>query len=144
LLLQDITDQFSSIIDGKKQKIDLKMPPSLPVIQADRKRIEQILFNFLSNASKFTSRGSTIAVSCSCDKNNLAIEVKDAGPSIPQEVIDRLLDPEYHIETDRQRFPGLGIGFALAKHLVELHNGKIWIKSEEGSGNTFAFSLPLA
>ncbi|MBT3362478.1 MAG: HAMP domain-containing histidine kinase [Chloroflexi bacterium] len=143
-VIQEVATQFKSIIQGKSQSIDLHLSPSLPIIHADRKRIEQILFNLLANASKFTPRGGTVIVNAVESENNLKIEIKDSGPNIPQGEINQLFNPKYRVEADRQQFPGLGLGFALVKRLVEMHNGNIWITGEPGKGNTFAFSLPLA
>ena len=142
-VLQEVVAQFSTIVQGKGQSVDLKLPSSLPVTKADRQRIEQILFNLLTNASKFTPSNGHIVVKARRDEANLVVEVQDSGPGITPEEVARLFKPYDRIEADRQRFPGLGLGLALSKHLVELHGGQIWVQSEVGKGSTFAFSLPL-
>ena len=73
----------------------------------------------------------------------LVIEVQDNGIGIAKEEQTRLFKPYSRLSADRQRHPGLGLGLALAKQVVELHGGKIWVESEPGKGSTFSFSLPL-
>ena len=72
------------------------------------------------------------------------VEVKDNGPGITEKEQARIFLPYYRIETDRQRFPGLGLGLALSKQLVNRHGGRMWVESALGKGSTFAFSLPVA
>jgi len=71
------------------------------------------------------------------------VEVKDTGPGIAEEEQQRLFDPYHRKEGDRERLSGLGLGLALSRTLVELHGGRIWVKSRAGRGSTFGFSLPL-
>lgn len=75
--------------------------------------------------------------------DNLVVEVQDTGLGINKEDQKRLFDPYYRRVEDRERLSGLGLGLALAKKLVELHGGRIWVKSKKGQGSTFGFSLPL-
>ena len=71
------------------------------------------------------------------------MEVQDSGIGIAPEQQPRLFKPYSRLNSDRQRHPGLGLGLALAKQVVELHGGKIWVESEPGKGSVFSFSLPL-
>ena len=73
----------------------------------------------------------------------LIIEAQDTGPGIAKENQRKIFDAYYRVESDRQRLDGLGLGLALYKTIVEAHGGKIWVKSKEGRGSTFGFSLPL-
>jgi len=134
--------QISPMLRGKKHKLSTDLPESLPIIRGDGQRLEQVLLNLLTNAAKFTPEGGSIVVRARLDDANLVIEVQDNGIGIAREEQSRLFKPYSRLSSDRQRHPGLGLGLALAKQVVELHGGKIWINSEPGKGSTFSFSIP--
>lgn len=142
-LLEDISGQVSPVTKSKEQSLILDLPDSLPMVGADAHQLEQVLLNLLTNATKFTPKGGSIILRAKKQDANLVIEVQDSGIGIPKEEQARLFQPYYRVESDRQRYPGLGLGLALAKQIVELHGGKIWVESKLGKGSTFAFSLPL-
>jgi len=143
-IVYDVVDQLSPIVSSRGQSLTLNLPPRLPNIIADSLRIEQVLVNLLSNAAKFTPQGGSISVSADEQNGYIVIEVQDSGPSIPLEEQHKVFQPYYRLKTaNREHIPGVGLGLALCKHLVELHGGRIWIESEQGKGNTFAFSLPV-
>lgn len=142
-LLQDVAWQIRPEIQRKAQHLSLDLPESLPLVEADANRLEQVLLNLLTNASKFTPEGKNITLRAQKRNDSLIIEVQDSGIGISKENQVRLFQPYYRVESDRQRYPGLGLGLALAKQIVELHSGKIWVESEPGKGSIFAISLPL-
>ena len=141
-LLRGIEWQIDPLIKSKELKLSLELPDSLPLVQGDGPRLEQTVFNLMSNASKFTPRGGSIILRAKRREAEVIIEVEDSGIGVPKEEQARLFKPYSRINADRQRHPGLGLGLALAKQVVELHGGKIWVESEPGKGSTFAFSLP--
>ena len=101
------------------------------------------MLNLVTNSTKFTPEGGSITLRAKERDTELVIEVQDDGIGISKDEQDRLFKPYSRVNTDRQHHPGLGLGLALAKQVVELHGGKIWVESESGKGSTFAFSLPL-
>lgn len=137
-----VAEEFSPLMKEKGQSLVMKVSATVTV-SADQQRLEQILLNLISNAIKVTPRGGQIALRTKKDKADLIVEVQDTGPGIPREEQLKLFRPYYRIPADRHRFPGLGLGLAITKQLVELHSGRIWVESEPGKGSTFAFSLPL-
>ncbi len=143
-LLQNIASRFSPVIQSKEQSFTLDFPPSLPWIKADRERLEQVLTNLLSNATKFTPKGGNIVLRARKKGSDLVIQVQDNGIGIPEEEQKRLFEPYHRAKLGKRKPHGLGLGLTLCKQLVELHGGKIWAESEEGKGSTFSFSLPLA
>ncbi len=134
--------QISPMIRGKRQKLNTDLPDAVPIIHGDGQRLEQVLLNLLTNAVKFTPEGGNILVKVRKDDASLFIDVRDDGIGIAREEQPRLFKPYSRLSSDRQHHPGLGLGLALAKQVVELHGGKIWVESEPGKGSTFSFSLP--
>ncbi|MDD5312078.1 MAG: GAF domain-containing sensor histidine kinase [Dehalococcoidia bacterium] len=142
-LVFEIADQVSSLLKQKKQNLSVDVPLSTN-IYADEQRIEQILLNLLSNAIKFSPEGGQISLKANSEGNRLVVKIQDCGPGIPNEEKQKLFKPYYHLSTDRTSLPGLGLGLAITKQLVELHGGTIWVQSEPEKGSTFSFSLPLS
>lgn len=142
-LLQGVSWQVSTLVQSRGQTLLLDLPDSMPLVQGDGQRLEQVVLHLISNASKFTSEGGTIILRAREQGTELVIEVQDDGIGVSQEAQAKLFKPYTRIDADRQLHPGLGLGLALAKQVVELHGGKMWVESEPGKGSTFAFSLPL-
>jgi signal transduction histidine kinase len=142
-LLQGIGWQVSPLLQGKEQNLNMDLTSSLPIIHGDGQRLEQVVLNLMTNAAKFTPRRGNITLRARKRDTELLIQVQDTGIGIPKDEQDRLFKPYSRLSADRQRHPGLGLGLALAKQVVELHGGKIWVESESGKGSTFSFSLPL-
>ncbi len=142
MLVAEVADQVLSLARQKKQTLNLEVEPYIK-INADDQRIEQVLLNLLSNAIKFTPEGGQIFIRAAKDGNRLVVNVQDTGPGIPNEEKRKLFIPYYHPSSDRSGIPGLGLGLAISKQIVELHGGAIWVQSEVGKGSTFSFSLPI-
>lgn len=142
-LLRGTGMQISPLIQGKGQRLHIDLPPSLPIIRGDGQRLEQVVLNLLNNATKFSEEGRNIVLKARCHDTEIVVEVQDSGIGIAPEKQPRLFKPYSRLDADRQRHPGLGLGLALAKQVVELHGGKIWVESEPGKGSVFSFSLPL-
>jgi len=142
-LLNDILEDVAPVALSRSQTLTSQLPRSLPSIKADKVRLRQIVLNLLNNAFKFTPEGGKIILKAGERDANLIVEVKDTGPGIGEDEQGRLFKPYQQLESDRERLSGLGLGLALCKTLVELHGGRIWVKSRVGKGSTFGFSLPL-
>lgn len=142
-LLQMIVNNMTPVALRNGQSLSLELPSSLSAVWADEERLRQVVLNLLNNAFKFTPAGGEIILRAKEDGTNLIIEVQDTGRGISEEEQQRLFEPYYRLESDRERLSGLGLGLALSKKLVELHGGQIWMKSGKGKGSTFGFSVPL-
>jgi signal transduction histidine kinase len=105
--------------------------------------LEQVLSNLLSNACKFSPDEGRIGLKVEIQGEELLVEVSDDGIGISEEEQSRLFQPYHRVEQDRQKFPGIGLGLAVAKQIVEAHGGKIWLVSEPGKGSIFSFTIPL-
>jgi PAS domain S-box-containing protein len=142
-LLQHVGSEMSVVASSNGQTLKVELPESLPLPWADEDRLRQITQNLLVNATKFTPEGGTITLRAKEQNGSLIIEVQDTGYGIPEEEQRRLFRPYHRQIGDREHLSGLGLGLALCKNLVQLHGGRIWVKSEEGKGATFSFSIPI-
>lgn len=120
-------------------EVDDSMPP---VIEGDQRRIEQIILNLVSNAAKFTDKG-TVYVRFKTVHNNMVIEVEDTGIGIPTEMQNIIFDPFRQVDdTTTRNHQGSGLGLSIVKQLVELMNGDIAVKSELNIGSKFTVTFP--
>lgn len=134
---------------AKDKPIELvtDIPDDLPTIQADSIRIRQVLLNLVSNATKFTEEGQ-IAVSArhiqKDDRDEILVAVADTGIGIAPENLEKLFEPFSQVDpSPTRKSGGTGLGLSIARHLVELHGGRIWVESTLDEGSTFAFNLPI-
>jgi signal transduction histidine kinase len=104
--------------------------------------VKQILYNLLSNAVKFTPDGGSVDVAVRRQDGQLEIEVRDTGIGIAPEDQTRIFEEFRQVGRERSR-EGTGLGLTLTKRFVELHGGRIWVRSEPGRGSTFGFAIPV-
>jgi len=112
-------------------------------IRADERKVKQVLLNLLSNALKFTPEGGTIDVRAAVNDGVAEISVRDTGIGISPEDQEAVFEEFRQVGTASKRVEGTGLGLAISRKFIELHGGKIWVKSTIGSGSIFAFTLPL-
>jgi signal transduction histidine kinase len=131
-------------LEARKRNVDLTFGGDESfAVSADRRRVQQILGNLLSNALKFTPAGGSIRVSVARDGNAARFTVRDTGVGIPPEELSLLFERFYQATTTPRDQQGLGLGLDICRGLVELHGGRIWAESELGKGSAFHFTLPL-
>jgi K+-sensing histidine kinase KdpD len=145
-ILQDISSQLSILFQESNQTFKLQIPDSMPLVLADREKVEEITINLLSNANKYSITGGSIVLRSSISENYVIVEIEDTAQLISDEQKTKLFEPYYRGENDIEisKVPGLGLGLAISKTLVELHQGRIWIENKNSTGNIFCFSLPIA
>jgi K+-sensing histidine kinase KdpD len=141
LLVQRTVRAFAPLVDGKKQSIELDLREPLEPVLLDRHRMEQVLTNLISNAHKFAAKGGHIAVILAKDDGQLRLTVRDDGPGIPIDQQERIFD-KFYVVTGSRGLTGVGLGLYIARQLVELHGGHIWVESEPGKGAAFHVVLP--
>jgi signal transduction histidine kinase len=112
-------------------------------IVADERKVKQILLNLLSNAVKFTPDGGRVRVTAAIVEDVITIEVSDTGIGIAPEDQAAIFEEFRQVgREDARKQEGTGLGLTLAKKFVELHGGRIWVRSQVGLGSTFTFTLP--
>jgi signal transduction histidine kinase len=115
----------------------------LGVTRADERKVKQVLLNLLSNALKFTPEGGRIDVRATICDDSAEIAVTDTGVGIAPEDQEAVFQEFRQVGTAAKKVEGTGLGLALSRKFIELHGGKIWVKSQVGEGSTFTFTLPL-
>ncbi|WP_413162939.1 response regulator [Capilliphycus salinus ALCB114379] len=151
-----------ALVRNKKLQLINDIPADFPDVKADENRLQQILHNLVGNAIKFTESGSVrvFAEIINCDKpsneieqtgdkkaknHQIAVTVSDTGIGIAADKIDRIFESFEQADGSTAReYGGTGLGLAVTKQLVELHEGKIWVNSTVNVGSNFTFSLPIA
>ncbi len=113
------------------------------VIRADERKVKQVLLNLLSNALKFTSEGGRIDVRAAVNEGTVEVSVADTGVGIAPEDQEAVFEEFRQVGTADKKVEGTGLGLALARKFIELHGGRIWVKSQLAQGSTFTFTLPV-
>ena len=143
--IQDTIDTFKERAVKKNIAFEFENKSSAnPKLRIDKVRINEVISNLLSNAIKYTDSGGEIKVSIEVKDNQLVTQVKDTGKGINPEVLPTLFNKFVRGATPLdQSVKGSGLGLYIAKSIVEMHHGKIWVQSQLGKGSTFSFSIPL-
>jgi two-component system, OmpR family, phosphate regulon sensor histidine kinase PhoR len=128
----------------KNIRVYVSHAKELPDISGDRRRLAEILQNLLDNATQYTLAGGRITLSADARDTDVIFTVSDTGIGIPKADQSRIFERFYRVDAARSREAGgTGLGLAIAKHLVEVHGGRIWVDSEIGQGSQFHFSVPI-
>ncbi len=143
-LIEDALDSAVALIDKSRPvTLQANLPPSLPAIPMDARRIRQVLTNLLSNAIKYTPEGD-VQLNVRLLDDAIEFSVSDTGIGIPHEEMDKLF--RMFERTDRARqmgIEGTGLGLPISRYLVEAHSGQLRVESQVGKGSRFSFTLPL-
>ena len=141
-LVEEVIAQLSPQAERQQLSISREFATNLPSVLADKDRVRQVITNLVHNAIKFTPAGGRITITSRALEGSVVVHIADTGIGIPEEDLPRVFERFY--KGDKARAGGgTGMGLAIAKHVIQAHGGSIWVRSEEGKGSTFAFSLPL-
>jgi signal transduction histidine kinase len=126
-------------------EIAADVPVDLVPVEADERKLKQVLLNLLSNAVKFTPDGGWIGISAREPEGELRVTVQDTGIGIPVADLSKVFEEFRQVGPPSDRsHEGTGLGLTLAKRFVELHGGRMWVESEVGKGSTFGFTIPAS
>jgi signal transduction histidine kinase len=146
--IKDVLAAASSLVKNRPIEIRVDMPDEpLPVVYADKLRLNQILLNLMSNAAKFTEKGSIIIKPRLSEEapGTMRISIIDTGIGIPLEKLETIFDRFRQADnTTTRKYGGTGLGLAISLNLVQMHGGELRVKSKEGVGSEFYFTIPLA
>jgi PAS domain S-box-containing protein len=144
-LLRHVTMTMGPQFEEKDQRLDVEVPADLPPVQADADRLQQIVLNLLSNATKYTAQGGSIAIVASREDGRVRVDVRDSGIGIPVDEQERIFERFYRSPAGgSRRQPGTGLGLPITRGLVEAQAGEISVTSAPGEGSTFTFWLPAS
>ena len=142
-LVHDVVQKFELSASEKQLSIQIDLDPGLPFVNADIAMIERVIENLLENAVRHTPAGGSIRLSFSPQNSDIAVDVSDTGCGIPREDLPFVFDRFFRREKTRSGKTGYsGLGLAIARRILELHNKSIRVESTPGSGTTFTFLLP--
>lgn len=139
---RDVFEQLKPRAVRSEVRLDSRLPTPFPV-QADRRRLEQVLTNLIDNAIKFNKPGGEVRIGGRIDADRRILEVEDTGTGIPSESREKIFHRFFRVDPDRSREAGgTGLGLAIVKHLMRLQGGSIRVDSELGIGTRFELDLP--
>lgn len=151
--VREVLDQTSalneSLLKKKRLSLSIEVASDLPPINADREKVAHIVGNLLGNAIDFTAPGGQVWLKASrhlpsASHDCIVVEVGDTGVGIAQEHHDLIFREFAQVDSTPSRLHhGTGLGLTIARKLVELHGGKIWVESELGTGSRFFFTVPF-
>lgn len=141
-LYGSVRDDLELRARTQQRLLNVSFPKGLPTIAADRDSLCEVIVNLVDNAIKYSSEGGLIIVSAKADGNFVEISVKDNGIGMPSSLISHIFDKFYRSHRSRENTVGTGLGLYIAKAIVESHGGTISVRSDEGHGSVFSFTVP--
>jgi two-component system phosphate regulon sensor histidine kinase PhoR len=144
--LRPLADKIFADLHARADTKNIQLANELPELTAlaDANRMDQVLANLVDNAIKYgRAQGRVIVGGKMVEDQKIEVFVRDDGPGIPPEALDRVFERFYRVDKARSRDQGgTGLGLSIVKHIVQAHGGKVWVESELGKGATFYFTLP--
>jgi len=143
---QAVAAKLAPLAEEAGLQLLVEVPEDLPEIAGDRVRLEQVLTNLVENGIKFTPAGGQVRISGGSLGDHVRLTVSDTGIGIPPEEQGKVFDRFYQVDgSERRAYRGAGLGLSICKHIVERHNGRIWVESDgvPGHGTRFHVELPI-
>lgn len=137
-----IADDMRMRASSQNRLLNVNLPSDLPTVAADHSSISEVMSNLIDNAIKYSNPGGTIDISAKKEGDYVAVSVTDRGIGMPESVIKNLFRKFYRSHRSRETVAGTGMGLYIAKAIVDSHGGTISVKSIDGEGSTFTFTIP--
>lgn len=145
LLFEQICQRLAARAQLQQIHFDIRIPDEIPDVHADRERIRIVCENLLTNALKYSPHGGTVRIAARTDNGMAIVSVSDQGIGIPLNEQTKIFERFYRIDNRlRRETQGFGLGLFLAKAIIDMHHGQIWVESHNHHGSRFFFSIPLA
>jgi signal transduction histidine kinase len=142
-VVDEVLEEVEPLVSAHGPRVIVEVADDLPLMRSDRKKVKQILINFLSNALKFTEKGAIVIRAQPRDRDRMAISVADTGVGIPAENHRTIFEAFAQVDSSyTSRHSGTGLGLSICKRLAEVLGGDIRLVSEVGKGATFTLVLP--
>jgi signal transduction histidine kinase len=144
-IIREVVERKEELANRQEVKIHVELDRHLPPVKVDVMGIKHVLNNLVDNAIKFNRTGGEVRIKASrLAAGFLVVCVEDTGIGIEKHHLEKIFEPLFQVDSSTtRRYPGTGMGLALAKRMVELHGGTIWAESEPGKGSKFCFTLPV-
>jgi K+-sensing histidine kinase KdpD len=141
-LIYESTDVMASKAQETSIQIRVEAPGEMPLMEADRDKMKQVLLNLLSNAIKYNRANGSVIVTANFNETEESITIQDTGLGIPDEAISHLFEKFYRVREHEGKVTGTGLGLSISKQIIQGHNGRIEVKSKMGVGTSFTIHLP--
>jgi K+-sensing histidine kinase KdpD len=141
-LIYESTDVMASKAQETSIQIRVEVPGEIPLMEADRDKMKQVLLNLLSNAIKYNRANGSVIVTANFSETEESITIQDTGLGIPDEAIPHLFEKFYRVREHEGKVTGTGLGLSISKQIIQGHNGRIEVKSKMGVGTSFTIHLP--
>lgn len=142
--LREILDDWKKRLEAKQLKSQLDVPLDLPKLEADESRLQEIIYNLLDNAVKYSQASGVISLRAAVEGDQVRISVSDEGIGIRENDLPRIFERFYRADKARSReMGGTGLGLSIVKHIAQLHGGTAQAQSEPGKGTTISVLLPV-
>lgn len=142
-LIKNLVPDLALRAKTKRRRLTFHIPENLPTIAADRSSLSEVVSNLIDNAIKYSKDDGEVIVAASVKGNFVELTVQDFGIGMPSGVVGNLFSKFYRSHRSRQQVSGTGLGLYICKAIVESHGGTIWVRSKEGEGSTFGFTMPI-
>ena len=143
-LAHDVFEKYQQMAEQKKIALNLNVEPNLPMVFADISLVERVLQNLIDNALKFTPNEGKITIEMKASDVSVIVAIKDTGAGIPETEIEEIFERYKQAKAEPKKAKeGAGLGLAIAKKIIELHDSAIQVVSKPNLGTTFQFQLPL-
>jgi signal transduction histidine kinase len=149
IFIRDCVQETLTRLTAKSQKgnirIEVQLPPDLPAVKADSRKITWVISQLVDNGIKFTPPGGKVSIRAGRSSDRVWLTVEDTGIGIPAQRIDELFAPFHQLDgSSTRRHGGTGMGLNLSRQIVDAHGSKLTVQSKEGSGTLLMFDLPIA
>jgi signal transduction histidine kinase len=141
-LIYECRDVMMSKAQESNVQIRVDIPEDMPLMEADRDKIKQVLLNLLSNAIKYNRSNGSVMITGTFDPSDIAVTIQDTGVGIPDESLPHLFEKFYRVREHEGKTGGTGLGLSISKQIIQGHNGRVEVKSKMGVGTSFTIYIP--
>jgi signal transduction histidine kinase len=141
--VQGVWPDLSLRAQTQNRRLAATVPQDLPTIAADRNSLSEVITNLVDNGIKYSHEGGEVVVAASVKENFVEVTVTDHGIGMPENIVGNLFNKFYRSHRSRGTVGGTGLGLYICKAIIEGHGGTLWVRSKEGQGTTFGFTVPI-
>ena len=144
-VVRECVEEVNPLFTNREQTLVARLPEAHCDVLGDRRRLEQVLINLLSNANKYSPEGSSVELRSARSGGECLVMVRDDGPGVPAEERELIFDRFYRSSLHRSdRTSSTGLGLPIARKIAEMHKGKLWVEPAQGGGSIFTLALPIS